>query len=137
MFNKKVILSFLFFAYSIILVHNIIPHNHHDDSSQSNIHYTCNKTNDHSENENKDLSHCLLLFHHHTTNENESCDACHFSVKTFIKISVSSFFIEPGKTFFTQLIIPESEHQTFIEFIDVLKPFYISVSPRSPPAFLT
>lgn len=137
MLNKKIILSFLLFAYSIILVHNIILHNHHDVSSQSNIHYTCNKTNDHSENENKELSHCLLLFHHHTTNENESCDACHFSVKTFIKIPISSFFINPGKTFFTQLIIPESEHQTFIEFINDSKPFYILVSPRAPPAFLT
>lgn len=79
--NKYIILPFLFVAWSIILVHSIIPHHHHADD----IHTQCNQSS--------------LFDTHEIANEQiHDCDqdcnifTCYFQVKVLTHGSIDNIF---------------------------------------------
>lgn len=80
--NKFVISFFLFFAWTIIFAHSIIPHNHHVD----NLPYECN----HAQAHNTSLESNNVFFHGDIDFDSHTC---HFHVDLLTQISVDHGYI--------------------------------------------
>jgi hypothetical protein len=67
---KRIIILFTFLAYSLTLVHSLIPHRHDDERSQAqNEHHHGHDEDDHHEHEKTDLSHFFSDVVHHPSAE--------------------------------------------------------------------
>jgi Ca2+/H+ antiporter len=68
---KRTIILFTFLAYSLTLVHSLVPHHHHEDKShaENHHHHHGHDEDDHHEHEKKDLSHFFSDVIHHPSAE--------------------------------------------------------------------
>jgi hypothetical protein len=64
---KRTIILFTFLAYSLTLVHSLVPHHHHEDKShaENHHHHHGHDEDDHHEHEKKDPSHFFSDAIHH------------------------------------------------------------------------
>ena len=96
--RKNIKLSFLLTAYTIILLHSIIPHHHHDTgicsceySTEVNISHSDHdhdKHQHHHEHEHNDLSNCSCEIKNHSESH-----FCHFTTDIYnINIDFSDLF---------------------------------------------
>ncbi len=129
--NKKVILSFLFLAWTIIFLHSIVPHHHHFDLGfveKNHCHHEHHGTNGHyySDSNVESEFHCCK----HQDNEH----ACHFHVKVLTQVSIDNIFIcTTENDLYNELTYIKTYYKSFYKgFIsaDFLKTNYL----RGPPA---
>jgi hypothetical protein len=91
--NKKVILSFLFLAWSIIFAHSIVPHHHHFELISAQKGHCCHEHNDHHEGHDHHQDDYSVTTEFDFCDHNESNHTCHFHVDVLTKVSVDNFFI--------------------------------------------
>ena len=80
--NKYIISPFLFLAWTIIFVHSIIPHHHHDEDLFSD----CVQCHVHGET----ISESSCIWDHDVDSKDH---VCHFKVETFTQVSIDNIFI--------------------------------------------
>jgi hypothetical protein len=106
--NKYLILPFLLFAWTIIFVHSIVPHNHHSE----NLFAKCDTEHINEVN--------LFEFTEIHDCEHECNDhACHFHVEILTRISLDNMFIVNTEYEFLNHILSEEICNTnfYIEFV--------------------
>lgn len=110
--NKRIILSILFLAWTIIFAHGIIPHHHHvekfclEKTSHSHDHHHHHYPHQH-ENDlwNDQIHECNHDCHDHT---------CHFHVEVLTQISIDKTFIANiENTFFSYSPLKEKNDYTY------------------------
>ena len=124
--NRKVILSFLFLAWTIIFVHSIIPHHHFDEVSAKENY--CHHEHHDSEvfSFNTELDGC---------NDGSSEYVCHFHVKVLTQISIDNIFIcTKENTLYSNASCVKTNHYSFYQnlvSVEFPKTNYL----RGPPQF--
>jgi len=132
MSKKTFISTILLFAFSFVLVHNIIPHHHHDevsDISHHGHHHDKQDQNDQDENDEP-----IGFFSHfpHLINTNEFSYTLS-SNHNLQKTQTPKQFIKIADFVFRQLKIPIKPELPHYIFIAVKQSFYSSYSLRGPP----
>ena len=96
--NKYIILPFLFIAWTIIFVHSIVPHHHHDEQN-TNLCSHCDVQGFSSE----EKFQIWDTEHHHTDH------VCQFKIETIAHGSIDKLFIANiENSFFKSVIIKET-----------------------------
>jgi hypothetical protein len=90
--NRKVILSFLFLAWSIIFAHSIVPHHHHFELISAQKGHCCHEHNDHHESHDHQNDFSITT-EFDFCDHNETNHTCHFHVDVLTKVSVDNVFI--------------------------------------------
>ncbi|MFP4025605.1 MAG: hypothetical protein ACLFVR_13860 [Thiohalospira sp.] len=120
--NKKVILSFLLLAWTIIFAHNIIPHHHHS----SHHDFVCNHCHN---------THHPNSFAEEFNGHNHDCNdhACHFHIEVLRQVSIDHVFITASDNIFSDFLpIVKSERTTF--YIEAFcEPLFSTNQLRAPP----
>lgn len=124
--NKSIILPFLFLAWTIIFVHSVIPHHHHDTFHETKC------LNDHHEHE-----HAIQLSEFaeiHDCDSDCSDHACHFQVEILTQVSIDNIFICPQENYlYSDVSCVKTNHPNFYKDIiseDFPKTNYL----RGPPS---
>jgi len=129
--KKWVILSFLLFAYSIILAHNIIPHHHH----VHDIHFCFQYCSEHCNHEAN--SQETSPYSDHTClsyiNDPEDCNTCFFSVDPYLNHSIDHIFIIAKPTGYFQNEIPSLKLKIKNRDIKIEDKFLSFIYLRAPP----
>lgn len=132
MFTRNFISTILLFTFSFVLVHNIIPHHHHDEVSDICYYeYNHDKHDQDHQGENDEpigfFSHLTHLIS--TTEFSFTCGNNH----NFQKTQTLKHYIKNTDFVFRQLkILVKSEHTHYI-FIAVKQFFYSTLFLRGPP----
>lgn len=105
--NKYIILSFLLFAWTIIFVHSIVPHDHHSEK----LFTGCD-----TEHVNE-VNSCKLSEIHDCEHESNN-HACHFHLEIFTRISLDNIFIVNNEDKFLNHIsfVENSNTSFYVEF---------------------
>ena len=128
--SKKAFISIiLLFTFSFVLVHNMIPHHHHDEVSEIGHNHHHDKQ-DHQDTDDG-LFDLFSHFSHCTTAEFSST---HFY--NFQKTQILKQFIENSDFVFRQLKIPLKPVPYHYIFIVPTQSYHSSYSLRGPPAFI-
>jgi len=129
--KRRIFASLLIIPLLIILVHNIIPHNHHKHDGISDQHGSCSLNSDYIFN--NDLSHSDIENESHEDNH-----VCHFSVDVLIKHQNSSTWVhsiifgsECIDSYFLKYLSTEKLPEVL--FLEEQKAFLSSESLRAPP----
>ena len=138
--NKKVyILSFILLAYSCMLVHNFIPHHHHESFSEAKHHHEHDPTDhDHGhENSGGDNDASNQLFHlDHTGNAKTEVFISHSGDISLIKAKSSLPISILNKINFSSTKVPKLRHPDFSRLLVLSDQFQSSFTLRGPPAFI-
>ncbi|NOQ26819.1 MAG: hypothetical protein GQ564_15775 [Bacteroidales bacterium] len=106
--NKYLILPFLLFAWTIIFVHSIVPHNHHSEK----LFTKCNT-------EHIFEGNSFEFTEIHDCEQDCNDHACHFHVEILTRISLDNIFIiNTEDEFLNHISFLETKNSSFyIEFI--------------------
>ena len=81
--GRTIITSILLIPILSIILHGIIPHHHHDDLEHMGHSY-CEQSSKHSNDEHDGHQHTCPP---HSSDNVESCEACHFTIDAVKKVS--------------------------------------------------
>ena len=129
--KKTIISTILLFAFSFVLVHNIIPHHHHDEISEIEHHH--HHHHDKQDHQDKDDGLFDLFSHlsHCTTTEFSSTH-----IYNFQKTQILKQFIKNTDFAFRQLKIPLKPVPYHYIFLVATQSYYSTQFLRGPPAFI-
>ena len=126
--RKTTVLSFLFLANIILLIHAVVPHHHHEDTG---ICFTNSHTREHEENSYPEK--CCIIDNNYTLAENKIKTSCHMHTKC----NCGQLLSEP---ILTTLYIHDFVNDTQIHFQQnpYVPLFYsefvsLSIGLRAPP----
>ncbi|MEX2594106.1 MAG: hypothetical protein WD426_15130 [Anditalea sp.] len=135
--NKKTyILSFLLLAYSVMLAHAFIPHQHQENLSETEHHHEQGQPHHHPENgDDKDNDSKFPLFHvHHSGNGTTEEYISHSANNCFVKINKSSLLIPTlNIVIFNGTEVPKLRHPDFLGLLVLSDQFQSSITLRGPP----
>lgn len=113
--SKKIILPFLFLAWTIIFAHSIIPHHHHHELSvveKNHCHHESHKEH-HSHNSQGVLSD---VSEYNCCDHSTSEQACHFNVKVLTQVSIDNVFIcAEENSLYSNLTCVKTNHYNFYQ----------------------
>jgi len=130
MSNKTFISTILFFAFSFLLAHNIIPHHHHDEVSDLSHHEHHHDNQGHQNKNDEPIGLFSHLTHFITTTEFQFTFSNNYD---FQKTQILKQFIENTDFVFRQLKIPIKPKPPNYIFIPAKQSFYSTHSLRGPP----
>ena len=84
--NKYIIAPILFLAWTIIFVHNIVPHHHHFADQSSECHHESHR-------ESASHSTINVVSQFDCCNDHETEYTCHFHVEILTQVSIDNVFI--------------------------------------------
>jgi len=124
--NKAIILAPLLFAWTIIFVHSILPHNHHNESASECKH-------SHSS-DSHDQHTAVFLEHHHSS---ETHDHCHFNISTTLTKFVNSpdAFLHSHNYINLPVLTQIQPLQVNNNELLLKHIYFESISHRGPPSF--
>lgn len=128
MSKKALISTILLFTFSFVLVHNIIPHHHHDEVSDISHHEHHHEKQDHQD-EDDGLFDLFSHLSHCTTSEFSST---HFY--NFQKTQILKQFIKIADFVFRQLEISLKPAPYHYIFLVATQSYYSTQFLRGPPA---
>jgi len=127
MSKKNFISTILLFTFSFVLVHNIIPHHHHDEVSEIHHGHHHDKQ-DHQDEEDDGLFNLFSHFSHCTTTEFSST---HFY--SFQKTQIAKQLIKSVDFVFRKFKIPIKSALPYCIFISSIQSIYSTHFLRGPP----
>lgn len=130
MLNKKTAIFFLTVAYAILLLHNIIPHHHHDNIKELTEHHHSDH-HDH-DTDHKGLSHLLSHFIHSA--DSFTFPTNHNITNTFTKQQLSFVAVLPNNFSPDDFLIPPLLNNSYAEQVIYISPHSHPSGLRAPPA---
>lgn len=136
--NKKTyILSFLLLAYSVMLAHAFIPHQHFENLSETEHHHEQDQPHHHPESgdDNDDESKFPLFHVHNSGNGTTEEYIAHSPNNCFVKINKNSLLVPilDKINFFNSTEVPKLWHPDFLGLLVLSDQFQSSVTLRGPP----
>lgn len=105
--NKRIILSVLFLAWTIIFAHSVVPHHHHVEK------FYLDKGHSHGHHQDHCHDNDLCNEQIHECNHDCHDHACHFHVEVLTQISIDKIFIANiENTFFSYSPLKEKSDYT-------------------------
>jgi hypothetical protein len=128
--NKKVILPFLFLAWTIIFAHSIIPHHHH-----SEVNFLGKNHCQHEQHKSHDYqSDFSVSTEFDCCDHNENGHVCHFHVEVLRQFSIDNIFISAKENnLYSNLNCEKTNHINFYQNI-VSEEFPKTNYLRGPPS---
>lgn len=135
--NKKTyILSFLLLAYSVMLVHNFIPHHHHESLSEAKHHHDHEQTDHNHENSEGDSDETNQIFHlDHAGNAKNEVFVSHSGDISIIKAKSSLPITILNKIHFNSAKVHKPRHPDFSGLLVLSEQYQSSFTLRGPPDF--
>lgn len=138
--NKKTyILSFLLLAYSVMLAHAFIPHQHRESRPEIAHQHDQEHPHHHSESgdDSNDASNVPVFHVHNSGNGTTEEYINHFTNSCFVKINKSSLLIAIlNKINFYSIKFPKPRHPDFLGILVLSYQFQSSFTLRGPPALI-
>lgn len=131
MLKKHTAIVLMITAYAILLVHNMVPHHHHDSVHDLTEHHHADHHQDNQE-DTEGLNHLFSYLTHST--EGFTFSANHHISNTLTKQLFSMVTVIPGNYSPDKFLIPPLLHKPPAEHFIYISPHSLSSGLRAPPA---
>jgi len=123
--------SLLLLAWSVIFLHGIIPHNHHDHRAAGCTHICHHTSEDRSDSE--ITSHYKLLIKSIPGNDKQKGLVCHFAAELMHQTDIDQVFIHEDEYHNMSPAEADNQYINAGSSCSIIKPAYSLMPLRAPP----